>query len=714
MNKNEIGKMISLADDSYIEEMFTTRLYERKHHGAAWIAAAAAVVIAVGAAGVALNSADSGKIITDLQEILTETETDTSAPESVVTTREWSYRTNNRGYFKNKPDDTAESYYSLLENYIGFTSEGPEYRFAPGYLDGILLFERKDFLNIEGGLQCGKNGVPLYAEIRLFNDGTENLPMVHMVFYKENSPFADFDKSLYTPEIYGDTELYGFDLSEKKDGSKLMAYWRYGDTNYMFTSRGLDFDKFIKIISTYIEFYREGDHNLMYRDYFTLDSFDLNNGVIKSVSDYKGSNEMNSSSVFAGYVPNYTPFVGLHLTESPQNYEEATLDGEVIYRRYHELYIAPESYETGNGSEKVYISLIYEWGENPDSDTVNHAPIIPFEEITPEKLDEILFDEDNCKLYQFIIPVNDFTITVLATCEREQLLEAIDAIRSQGGNVTQLTLEDANTNTPFAGYVPQSSSISGLNFVRAIKEDTMPLRLQLQYRGEENDFDKAYTEYVHLYYYDEREIGDRAVRPVVRLEDITAEKLEEIKYFGDSHETKHSFYVTVSDFFIRVEALCPSEKLTEFFEDMPRELDYINSSGTIMYNGQEFDRALLSKETIEWIERYNELPEEEQLATSSVPHDLNKLLNGYGAGVSETAPVVTTVKAESETAPAEAQAKAGAGSETVMYDGREYLRSDLSKETLEWLDWYNSASKEEQASVSYVPSELLTFLEYSF
>ncbi|MDE6599263.1 MAG: hypothetical protein K2K34_04200 [Oscillospiraceae bacterium] len=702
MNKNEIGKMISLADDSYIEEMFTTRLYERKHRGSAWIAAAAAVVIAVGAAGIALNSSDSDKIITDIQEILTETETDTdtSALESVVTPQEWSYRTNNRDYFKAKPDDTAEFYYSLLENYIGFTSEGPEYRFAPEYLDGILRFERNDFLNIEGGLQCGKNGVPLYAEIRLFNDDTENLPMVHMVFYKENSPFSDFDKSLYAPQIYGDTELYGFDLSEKKDGSKLMACWRYGDTNYMFTSRGLGYDKFIKIISPYIEFYSKGDLNLMYRDYFTLDSFDLNSkGTVKYAPYTKGTSEMNNSSVFAGYVPDYTPLAGLHYLESSDNYKELSINGEVIYRLYDINYYEYRSYD---GKEKSDIYLTYEWGKNPLSDRTNDYPVIPLDEITPEKLDEIMTEEGEREHHSFIIPVNDFTITVMATSEHGQLFEVIDAIRSQSGKTKQLTLAEANTNTPFAGYVPQASSIGGLNFVRAIQEDSVPLRLQLQYRGEENDFDKAYTEYVHLYYYNEREIGDRAVRPIVSLEDITVEKLEEIKYFGDSHETKHSFYVTVSDFFIRVEALCPSEKLIEFFEDMPRELDYINSSGTIMYNGQEFDRALLSKKTIEWIKRYNELSEEDQLMTNSVPHDLDILLNDYGD------------IAASETAPVETRAKADADPEMVMYDGREYRRSDLSEETLEWLDWYNSASKEEQDSVSYVPSELLTFLEYSF
>ena len=32
---------------------------------------------------------------------------------------------------------------------------------------------------------------------------------------------------------------------------------------------------------------------------------------------------------------------------------------------------------------------------------------------------------------------------------------------------------------------------------------------------------------------------------------------------------------------------------------------------------------------------------------------------------------------------------------------------DLSKETLEWLDWYNSLPEEQQLAVSFVPSDLI-------
>lgn len=642
MNRKEIEKMISLADDSYIEEMFTTKLYERRHRGAAWIAAAAAIAVAMGAAGIAINSANSDKIVADLQDIITETETDTSALENAVTAQEWSYRTNNKDYFKNEPDDEAEYYYELLKRNLDFTSDGPVYRFSTEYLDSILRFERNDFPNIEGGLQCGESGVPIYAGIRLFDDDTENLPMVHMVFYSDSSHFADFDKSLYTSEIFGDTELYGFDFSEEKDGSKLLACWRSGDTNYMFVSRGLGYDKFIEIISSYIEFNRGS---------FTLDSFDLNSGTYRSVSSYKGASEMNSSSVFAGYVPDVSPLAGLSLYGTPQdqNYGEVTLGGETVYRRYRHLLVDPESYEIGNGSEKIYISLIYEWGEDPNSDTVISAPVIPFEQITLEKLNEIRIDEDYRERYHFVIPVNDFTITVIAACDREQLLEAIEAIRISGEVVEQLTLAEANANTPFAGYVPQTSSIGGMDLTGVISEtkdsDVLPKQneLRVMYRGAESG---RYTEYVHFYYVNEpRRLTDSSGQPlpiVESPEELSVQKLEEVKKLGSGDLTKHSFYLNVSDFHIRVEALCSSEKLMKLFEEMPNyevlqnsgeinsqtvsiSTEPTDSDDTVMYHGREYYRSMLSEETLEWLEWYNSLSEEEQLAVSYEPQELSYL-----------------------------------------------------------------------------------------
>lgn len=678
--------MVSLADDGYIEEMFTARLYERKRHGTAWIAAAAAIAVAVGAAAVAVNTSDSNKITADLHDLITETETDTSAIESTAASQEtlfsWGVLINKKGYFKNKPDDEAEYYYDLLEQNLDFTTDGPVYRFAPEYLEEIIRFtpeyletpfrfERRNFLNIEGGLQCAENNVPLYAGIRLYNSDTDNLPMVHMVFYSDDSHFAGFDKSRYTSEIYGDTALYGFDLSEEKDGSKLLACWRSGDTNYMFASRDLGVDNFLEVISMYTNYFRQGDNNLMYvEDDFTLDSFDLNSGAVRTVSSYKGASEMNRDSVFAGYVPDGSPFAGLSLYGTPQdqNYEEANIGGETIYKRYRQLFADHESYDIGNGSEKIYISLIYEWdAQNTMIDSRSNYPVVPLEEITPEKLDEIRTDEDNREKYYFVIPVNDFTITVNASCEREQLLEAIDAIRSQGGSVTRLSLAEANSEAPFAGYIPRSDSIEGLDLTGVIKDTSKREELRVMYRGENR---LRETEYVHFYYINGlRRLTDSSGQPlpvVESPEELSVQKLENIKKLGSGDLTKHSFYLNINEagFCIRVEALCSSEKLMKFFEDM----GILQTPETA---------AILEDEA-------RRLFEEEEKARRELEEEKVRL------------------KHETEKLP-----------ETVTYNGREFLRTALSEETLEWLDWYNSLSEEERLTVSYEPEEL-SYLQYRF
>ena len=46
--------------------------------------------------------------------------------------------------------------------------------------------------------------------------------------------------------------------------------------------------------------------------------------------------------------------------------------------------------------------------------------------------------------------------------------------------------------------------------------------------------------------------------------------------------------------------------------------------------------------------------------------------------------------------------------EVVEFHGQSYNKSDLSEETLEWLEWYNSLSPEEQLAVSSIPADLYT------
>ena len=68
------------------------------------------------------------------------------------------------------------------------------------------------------------------------------------------------------------------------------------------------------------------------------------------------------------------------------------------------------------------------------------------------------------------------------------------------------------------------------------------------------------------------------------------------------------------------------------------EIIISDENDTIQFHDKVVSKSDLSQETIEWLEKYNELSETEQLSISSIPSDLYKLC-GYGNA--EDAPAVT-------------------------------------------------------------------------
>ena len=114
------------------------------------------------------------------------------------------------------------------------------------------------------------------------------------------------------------------------------------------------------------------------------------------------------------------------------------------------------------------------------------------------------------------------------------------------------------------------------------------------------------------------------------------------------------------------------------------------AADTVTYHGRSYNRADLSAETLEWLDWYLALSEEEQLAVSYEPAELRG------------GELPTTEDAGAEQPAAEGEPGAG----TVTYHGRTFNRASLSAETLEWLDWYLALSEEEQLAVSYEPAEL--------
>ena len=44
---------------------------------------------------------------------------------------------------------------------------------------------------------------------------------------------------------------------------------------------------------------------------------------------------------------------------------------------------------------------------------------------------------------------------------------------------------------------------------------------------------------------------------------------------------------------------------------------------------------------------------------------------------------------------------------TVQYEGRTYSAAALSRETLEWLEWYNALPDGDKPKIDYIPADLL-------
>lgn len=73
--------------------------------------------------------------------------------------------------------------------------------------------------------------------------------------------------------------------------------------------------------------------------------------------------------------------------------------------------------------------------------------------------------------------------------------------------------------------------------------------------------------------------------------------------------------------------LCKAEPGDEGNDELP-DIEPTELEETISFHDKTFNKSDLSQETIEWLEKYNSLSEEEQLAISGIPADLYELC-GY-------------------------------------------------------------------------------------
>ena len=110
----------------------------------------------------------------------------------------------------------------------------------------------------------------------------------------------------------------------------------------------------------------------------------------------------------------------------------------------------------------------------------------------------------------------------------------------------------------------------------------------------------------------------------------TMTREEVLSFLGDTQDIGSGIYVYVyevdGEYLLRIPFASDNAQLGVAGEDLLKSLtpisEDIDSNETVEFDGQLFNKADLSKETLEWLEWYNSLPPEEQLAVNSIPADL--------------------------------------------------------------------------------------------
>ena len=127
----------------------------------------------------------------------------------------------------------------------------------------------------------------------------------------------------------------------------------------------------------------------------------------------------------------------------------------------------------------------------------------------------------------------------------------------------------------------------------------------------------------------------------------TMTREEVLSFLGDTQDIGSGIYVYVyevdGEYLLRIPFASDDAQLGVTGEDLLKALTPISgdigSNGTIEFNGQSFSKSDLTEETLEWLEWYNSLSPEEQLAVSSIPADLYTN-DGAGSTIADAPPMV--------------------------------------------------------------------------
>lgn len=800
MNKKEIARMISLADDRYIEELYTEKLsVKRKRPALGFAAAAAVLVLAVGTGAAVLNSGDSGQI-SDLQTITDETETEftdfitaTDRYAAVETSADDTYPTDNSIYFKDA-GMTAIIDYTL-------DAGGKSREFIPEYAAGLMSFDTTCFDDGRAIVYCDEKGKPVNASVNLYCSVTAVEHGVSIVISDEGKVYPGYEFEDTEPVDRNSVEITGYTLGEAGGGYKNMCTFFVSEgIGYSVDFRGMSYDQAIDIIDGLIE-----------------------SGV--KASDF----ELSQGSP-AGEDPYAAYFRQTDLSEKMR--EDVNLDICGNEYRYDEEYareILRRCFDTSRFPDIITYMHCDENGRQVNGDinllnSYDTEPNAPFCSIRfsmdgeqlhyystkdPKELYGVkvygaqagsgdkraLFLDFNSggisySLYFCNMNYND-AIGIAARIIKSGLsANDFDTSKAEYSMNTEKIgadrLGELNNDSVFAGYIPTADSIGDMKLFGGDgfgsyvteqekgKNDTFRLSVPFEADKEkETDIGKFIALSYHNNVQTHIEDSQNGLS-TAELAGITRESLDDFVTFDvDGRLSRFDFDLSANGFFINVQGQCTpdemwkclcliepkladkeSAEVTEanqkehFGNHIPKSaiIDGLAAGNAVYYpvangdavtdgvtshngfgmdyefksengfislkygdydlilnNGTELELKSIgeSQLTREMLEKHFEQPSEQE-GNRKYSNMMITFYSDCWVIINADCAPETLWKCLGEIS---VYAKEDDG-KTVYFDGKAFNKSDLSEETLEWLEQYNNMSYPAQLATSYVPDEL--------
>lgn len=446
MKRTDIERMISLADDRYIDEIFQDKITgKRRNIFVTFAAVAAALALVAGGIGYLVSNAGNADKITVDDPIVTE-----------VGVADYSL------YFQNKTGGVSDGYVSVRD-YNDLTYVVTD----KSELDGILPFDTEDIFSITADVLCSSrnNDVPYAADVRFsYNDFSK----VNIIACKEGG-LSNLDIENAVPVKLGDIDVYGFDLTENNYDTCLEAYFVSNGTEYIVSGKNVSHSKLGSII-----------YGIIYNG-FSPKNIDISNARLDYVyrSEDVSIEEANLLEPFAGLIPQ-------------------PLDGFVLYRgvtcTYRETSRSSELYSLAvtfadvpnlpntrcNKSIQLYYSTEYKIADY----------CIKIYNLIPPVIEPLFHDGSDPNGGQFTVDFGNFLVEIQAEhCSTDEVWAYIEAIKSNMRG-EEISLAEANNIAPYTGFVPQVEKVGDMK-LGSVQYNGMDI--SLYYSGSSGNIRLTYT-----------------------------------------------------------------------------------------------------------------------------------------------------------------------------------------------------------------------------